>query len=160
MTDALKEAINRAATILHAPLKPLPANGSFDLGNRTVFFTETPGHTPGCIVLGDEKTGILFSGDSACCKGVLLAFDHSCSVTVFLNSIREMKRFMAEHSLTAIYPSHHETGLSTELLDQFEKLCTNVISGSIQGTYQDIGTCAALIASFKDALIVYSADRF
>ncbi len=35
-----------------------------DLGNRSLVIYDAPGHTPGSIVIFDEKTGNLFTGDS------------------------------------------------------------------------------------------------
>jgi hydroxyacylglutathione hydrolase len=155
-SQALQNAIEGAVTILHAPLKPLPENGCFELGNRTVYFANTPGHTPGSIVLADPKTGILFTGDMACYQGVLLAFDHSSPVSEYYASVLKMQDFMRLHKLHLICPSHHEIALSDHLLSEFQILCEKIMSGEIKGTFRDMGTCQGLYAEFENAALVYN----
>ena len=46
------------------PLIPLKEGFVFDLGGRKLEVLETPGHTPGSIVLIDDTVRILFSGDA------------------------------------------------------------------------------------------------
>ena len=45
-------------------LKGLKDGARFDLGDRSLVVYALPGHTPGSIVILDEKTGNLFTGDS------------------------------------------------------------------------------------------------
>lgn len=45
-------------------LKGLKDGERFDLGDRTLVIYDLPGHTPGSVVILDEKTGNLFSGNS------------------------------------------------------------------------------------------------
>lgn len=45
-------------------LVPITEGYVFDLGERKLEVIETPGHTPGSIVLVDDKARILFSGDA------------------------------------------------------------------------------------------------
>jgi len=50
--------------LLAQNLLPLRDGDRFDLGDRVLTVYATPGHTPGSVVILDEKTGDLFTGDS------------------------------------------------------------------------------------------------
>jgi glyoxylase-like metal-dependent hydrolase (beta-lactamase superfamily II) len=45
-------------------LLPIHEGDRIDLGDRSLIIHEVPGHTPGSIVIVDEKNGWLFTGDS------------------------------------------------------------------------------------------------
>ena len=51
--------------------RPLSDGQRFDLGGRTVTAWHCPGHTPGEMVLSDDKTGFLLCGDACNCNWLL-----------------------------------------------------------------------------------------
>ena len=78
---------------------------TLDLGGRTLQIIHTPGHTQGSICILDVERRWLFSGDTICDEGVLLHFDHSCSVAVFKQSVEKLKARSSEWD--KIWPCHH-----------------------------------------------------
>lgn len=110
------------------PVMPLPEEGYFDLGGRTVTFFETPGHTPGSICLYDESTNWLFVGDTA---GTLLNLPLSLSVETYLESVEIINAFIQEKHVTAIYPGHMPIARDPSIFLSFEQACKEIISGEI-----------------------------
>lgn len=79
---------------------PIHEGDIFELGNRAVEAFEVPGHTPGGICFMDDKTGILFSGDS--CNTNLLAAN--ASVTTTLRALDKLKAL--EHRFSRNFNGH------------------------------------------------------
>lgn len=78
---------------------------SFDLGNRTVEILPTPGHHPSHVVVFDEATGILFSGD-AIYPGRLY---FQCAKTEeFKASMDRIAAFAKDHHVNWILGGHIE----------------------------------------------------
>ncbi|MBR5340949.1 MAG: MBL fold metallo-hydrolase [Erysipelotrichaceae bacterium] len=115
----------------------LPEKGYFDLGNRKIYFLETPGHTFGSICLYDERSGVLISGDTLCDKAVLLTFEESTSVRRYRDSLLKLKEFCKENYINVIYPAHHDAPIGPELTDRYISLCDGIIKGEIKGIVRD-----------------------
>lgn len=133
----------------------LPECGYFDLGNRKVSFIETPGHTQGSICLFDDKSKYLFVGDMACEEGVLLAFDHSTSVTRYLQSIKEMRDFYHANKGVAIIPSHHKTPTREDVFERYISICEDIINGKVDGVFRDQGIGQGKVIKRDKLQIVY-----
>ena len=73
-------------------LLPVKDGDVFELGGRKLYVLETPGHTPGSIVLIDPESRILFSGD-ACNPNLGLM---STSVETTLKGLRKIKAHQAD----------------------------------------------------------------
>ena len=56
-------------TPFHGRIIPLFENDFFDLGDRIIYVYSVVGHTKGSLVFFDEKSRILFSGDSVARRG-------------------------------------------------------------------------------------------
>ena len=133
----------------------LPEDRRFHLGNRDVFFFETPGHTKGSICLFDETTGSLFCADTVCDKGVLLGFDESTGVREYRESLYRIREFCKENEVRNIYPSHHASPIPADLIDAYIDLCNKIINGEVQGIYKDTGTCSGLLAFDGKISLIY-----
>lgn len=116
----LVEKIVTACPSVHIPL---PEEGYFELGNRRVEILHTPGHTVGSISLLDQKNGWLFSGDTTCCKGVLLHFPESTDVVTYRDSLQKLKALAGEGKIRKLFPAHQETPIKPEQLDIFLEAC-------------------------------------
>ena len=134
----------------------LPAEGFFELGNRRVYFLETPGHTMGSICLFDEKTKSLFTGDMLCEEGVLLGFDHSASVSEYRDSVKKIQSFYQENGGKMILPSHHKLPVMVDIFDRYIDLCNKIIDGEIKGTYIDDGLSQGLVAKENRLQMIYN----
>ena len=63
-TERLLKSRGIADDVIAKNLLPVHNGDRVDLGDRSLVIYDAPGHTPGSIVIFDEKTGNLFTGDS------------------------------------------------------------------------------------------------
>lgn len=103
-------------------LRPLPDR--FELGDRTVRILSTPGHTMGSVCFWDEKTHILFSGDTVCNLCVLLTFKDSAPLEVFLSSLKKLSSYPVDR----VYCGHHCGQVSADSINRYISLCRHVLS--------------------------------
>ena len=146
--DFSKDSWRIPATV---PTSVLHDGDILDLGDRTLRVIHTPGHTPDCICLLDEKTGALFAGDTLT-TGPHYAHMPDSSLTAFAASTRRLDREFRS-SVTGIYPAHIlkygiDAAFLTEVADGFE----DVLNQAVQPvTGQDI---------FGDKVREFWFDRF
>lgn len=74
------------------PTRLLEDGDVVDLGDRTFQVLHLPGHTPGSIGLWDERSGLLFTGDTAALDDPLYAEDEDA----FRSSLRRLRDLPAE----------------------------------------------------------------
>ena len=76
------------------PVKVYPISDGdvFDLGGRKLEVVDAGGHTPGSVVLIDDKTRIAFCGD-ACNSNTLLEFETSLPVNVYLQNLKRLATY-------------------------------------------------------------------
>ena len=63
-TERLLKSRGIAEDVIARNLQSVHNGDRVDLGDRSLVIYDAPGHTPGSIVIFDEKTGNLFTGDS------------------------------------------------------------------------------------------------
>ena len=63
-TERLLKSRGIADDVIAKNLQSVHNGDHVDLGDRSLVIYDAPGHTPGSIVIFDEKTGNLFTGDS------------------------------------------------------------------------------------------------
>lgn len=151
----IHKAVEAAAYMKTCTLLPLPEKGYFDLGDRKVYFRLTPGHTPGSIVLADEKTGILFTGDNLCEDGILLGFDHSSPLHEYRQSLDVMADLCQTFHLHHLDPSHHKTDLPVSRIRDCMELCDSIIHGKTKGKYTDNGLNQGYKVKYKGLSLIY-----
>ena len=130
---ALRPTMKRMLAHPVPPVLPLPENGFFDLGGRTVRILETPGHTQGSISLLDENTGWLFSGDTCGDVGMLLHFPEATSASQFHHTIRQIRELFEKGSITRIYPSHQTSPAPLKKLADYDQLLTRLEKADLTG---------------------------
>lgn len=101
-----------------------------DLGGRELTVLHTPGHTPDCICLLDEKNGVLFGGDTIN-TGPIYAQLGDSDVAAFARSARRLADLA--DSVRVVYVPHFvryavDPGFLTEVADGFER----VVSGEAE----------------------------
>jgi glyoxylase-like metal-dependent hydrolase (beta-lactamase superfamily II) len=111
---------------------PLYNGERIDLGHRALTVLHTPGHSPDSICLLDERSGLLFAGDTLI-TGDFWAHMPDTQVEVFAATLRTLADDLAGQ-LSAIYPAHTlryqaGPGLLSAAADAFEA----VLSGSSAG---------------------------
>lgn len=100
-----------------------------DLGGRTLRIIQTPGHTRGSIMVLDVEKRYLFSGDMLCDEGILLHFDHSTKVSVFLETMEKLKGMTDQWD--KIWPSHHIKPIDSSYIDEYI-LCAKELMDSVK----------------------------
>lgn len=135
----LKPIANPAARSYPSRRIALPEQMYFELGNRKVTILETPGHTIGSICLLDEKNRWLFCGDMGCEDGALLNFPESADLKVFYQSMLQLNRLAEEGTVTALFPGHQKTPLSTDILQVYLEACELLLSGSLDPNHMNQG---------------------
>ena len=95
-----------------------------DLGGRELTVLHTPGHTPDCICLLDERNGVLFGGDTIN-TGPIYAQLADSNVEAFVKSTRRLADLAS--SVRVVYVPHFvryavDPLFLTEVADGFERL--------------------------------------
>lgn len=81
---------------------PVSEGYIFDLGETRLRVISTPGHSPGCICLLEEETGVLFSGDTVFAYGVGRTDLPGGSMDELRSSILRLRNL----NITKICPGH------------------------------------------------------
>ena len=86
------------------PTRTLGDGDRLDLGGRVLRVIHTPGHTPDCICLLDERSGELFAGDTLCTGPLYLHLPDSSVLDAAASTTRLAKEFLPE--VTVVYVAH------------------------------------------------------
>jgi hydroxyacylglutathione hydrolase len=99
---------------------------TFDLGGRRLEVIETPGHTPGEIVLLDAANKRLFTGDND--NGLVWLFlPNSLPLEVYLQSLKNLQKRSAQFA--TIYPGHG-TPLPAGFIGEQVQCVESILDGS------------------------------
>ncbi len=119
--------------------KPLPEDGKFDLGGRTLEVVETPGHTPGSICLLDSWTKSLFTGDSLTNSGVLLQLKESQPISTYIESLGKMQELIDKGAVSSLYGGHAAYSVDLKVVSDFRKGCEDILNDSISSEGKEKG---------------------
>lgn len=105
--------------------KPLAQGMVFDLGGRALEVIEVAGHTAGSVCFLDRKTGDFFAGD-ACNSNTLIISPFSTTISVYLASLKALKKRQAE--IENFYCFHGVTPVSSSCIDDNIENCENILA--------------------------------
>ena len=108
------------------PLHYLAEEDWISLGNRSLKVLHIPGHTPGSILLLDEKTGILFSGDTGA-RRLLLGVSGKVDLKEFCGRLEALKTM----EFDVMYSAHDRCALPKKHID----LMLGVLRGTTPARY-------------------------
>lgn len=114
--------VEKLAATPHPPIKPLDDMGEFELGNRTVSWRLLPGHTPGSVVLTDEKYNTTFEGDAAG-QGVWIHLRESSTLEEYIKTAKEYLDYLKERGVAGRYGGHTDAPLSVIHLEKLIACC-------------------------------------
>lgn len=103
LTDERLSAYNPDASVLKQPKKIIRSDYPDEIFGFKVL--HTPGHTPGCICLYNEKEGVLFSGDTLFRAGYGRYDLPGGDVNALVNSLNMLLMLPGD---TMVYPGHGE----------------------------------------------------
>lgn len=104
---------------------PVSDGDIFDLGDRKIEVVEVGGHTPGTIVLIDNKTRIAYSGD-VCNGNTLLEFKTSLPVSVYLENLKRLKGMKDRFDM--MYGGHEI--FDSSIIDEGIETAEKVVAGT------------------------------
>lgn len=108
------------------PVTPCPTihslqdGDTIDLGNRILDVFNTPGHTPGSILLLDRQSKVLLSGDT-CSRRLLYGTIDFVPINVFCESLRRLQA----QDFDVIYSAHDRCALPKAYLEHMIQLITH-----------------------------------
>ncbi|MCQ4332030.1 MBL fold metallo-hydrolase [Natronomonas sp. F2-12] len=97
----------------------LPADGSIDLGDRTLEVVPLPGHSPGHVGLLDPATATLYGGDVVHREYGLYIHFEDCDLDAYVESLRRLRELRDEAAFETLATSHNEplSGGDLSLID-------------------------------------------
>lgn len=109
-----------------APTEVLHEGDRVDLGDRELTVLHTPGHTPDSICLLDEKSGVLFGGDTVN-SGPIYAQQPDSDLNAFATSARRLAELVP--MIRVVYVAHFQRyaldpGFLVEMADGFERVAS------------------------------------
>ena len=148
---SIEEAVNAP----EAELLPIKAGYVFDLGGRKLEVIETPGHTPGEVVLLDASNKAVFSGDN---NNVLvwLFLPTSMPLETYLESLKNLQARSSEFD--TIYPGHGGPLPNTFISEQIACV-EGILDGSIKSEPQKFFAGEAMVAKYKSASVAYDPEN-
>lgn len=148
-------SMDEAAKALPAQLLPIADGYVFDLGGRRLEVIESPGHTPGEVLLLDAANKALFTGDNSNTL-VWLFLPNSRPLEVYLQSLRKLQKRAGE--FTTIYPGHGAPLPSTFIAEQIACV-ESILDGSAKSQPQHYFAGDALVARYKTAAVAYNPEN-
>ncbi len=144
--------------VLKAPdpeLLPLKDGFVFDLGDRKIEVIETPGHTPGEIVLLDSANKQVFTGDND--NGLVWLFlPNSLPLETYLQSLKKLQGHVAEYA--TIYPGHGGPLPNTFVAEQIACV-EGILNGTLPNEPYHSFAGDALLSKYKTAQVAYNPQN-
>ncbi|WP_027963739.1 MBL fold metallo-hydrolase [Halalkalibacillus halophilus] len=89
-----------------------------ELGNRDLTIYHTPGHSPGHIVIFDQSTGYLFTGDLLYDETPVYAFFPTTSPDDLVDSLEKISNIPG---VNKIYGGHNSAGIEASILSEVKR---------------------------------------
>jgi glyoxylase-like metal-dependent hydrolase (beta-lactamase superfamily II) len=134
---------------------PITEGFVFDLGDRKLEVIETPGHTPGSIVLLDAENKLLFSGDNNNTV-VWLFLDGCLPLEAYQETLKKLQARNEEFE--SILPGHGDV-LDKYFIDEQIDCLNNIISGECKGEKYENFIRPALQCGYKRARVAFNPDN-
>lgn len=142
-----------------AEFEPITEGTVIDLGGIQLEVYETPGHTPGSIVLLDRKDRILFSGDTVI-EQTWMQLPECCEMNVMLKSLDKIQKLRPYFDYILCGHSH---GLEDASLCEAQRQAVwEIGNGQVQKDETYVyygGTCKAHPYGKDPRRIVYNPDK-
>jgi len=136
-------------------LKAVKDGDLIDLGERQLEVIETPGHTPGEIVLLDRQNKLLFAGDHIN-RLVWLQLTSCLPLETYLASLEKVAA-RAEEFVT-IMPGHHEP-IDAAYLRELIGCVKGILDGTVAGEPYRYGQTEGRIAKCERASVVFDPNK-
>ncbi len=145
----------RAATLKPVVLHQIKEGYQFDLGGRKLQVIETPGHTPGSIVLLDSANKILFSGDNDNTL-VWLFLRDSRPLEVYLATLEKVNGRAGEFD--TILPGHGGPLDKTFVADQI-RATQSILNGTCVAKPYKSSAGDAMLCEYRRASVAFDPNN-
>lgn len=119
---------------------PMKEGTVFELGDRTLEYIYTPGHSQDCIMLYDRPAGILLCGDMIYLGTLFAQFDDdfygTSDLDQYISSLEKIRIQCPE--LKALYVSHEECILEPAMLSEIADTLKIISDRQIEGKISDV----------------------
>ena len=134
---------------------PVKAGYVFDLGGRHLEVIETPGHTPGSIVLLDKENRHLFTGDNNNTL-VWLFLPASLPLEVYLHTLESLNARNDEFD--DLYPGHGKV-LDKTFLDDMIACTRQIVDGKCEGEVYNSFVGQAMKCTYGRASVAFDPEK-
>lgn len=111
-------------------LQPIGEGTRIDLGGRELHIYETPGHTPGSVVILDPVSRLLFGGDNVSDKPIFLCLE-GASVKEYLQSLYRLQKLACQFDV--LYASHGTVFQEKSQIQELIDCCQAYLDGNLRG---------------------------
>jgi hydroxyacylglutathione hydrolase len=129
---------------------------SFDLGERSIEIVHTPGHTLGSVCFLDKKEGVIFSGDSLWEGDIMLHFNSSTKLDIFLISLQIL--LSKSETMRFILPGHGKIPVKIGLLKNVISAVEKILSKEVGSERHLVFNRSCLIGKFDYFNILYQKN--
>jgi hydroxyacylglutathione hydrolase len=126
------------------------------LGDRDIEVISTPGHTAGSVCLFDKESGVLFSGDNIWEGDIMLHFNLSTKLAVYLESLKQLLIYSPD--ISCILPSHGKTPIDNSIIKKLIVAVENIINKKLSGEKHTVFNRSCLKCEFDEFNILYRED--
>lgn len=129
-----------------------------DLGGRIFSVLHTPGHTDGSVCYLDHNTGILFSGDTVNNSIILMRQPNNDTRLIRQYNETVEKLWAVEKDYVQLAIGHDGVLVSKQIVNDYLRLTTGLLDGTITGRYKETGFRKGDVASLGMAELWYQCD--
>lgn len=142
----MNKAFHMAPENIHVDIC-LESGVIIDLGNYKLRIIHTPGHCSGSICVYEEKSGIVFTGDTVLAGGIITGIFPSGSISDYINSLNKLISLR----ISALFPGHGK--ISQRPYDDLNKAIENAtkILNNSRLLFNTLNTNKSFETIFKSA---------
>lgn len=138
---------------------PLQDGEIIDLGNRKIEVINTPGHTDGSVCFLDDKTRILFSGDSMN-RQMILPRQRNNENTLIVRFHETLQKLINVSNRFEYFAIGHEGCLlDKSILTDYYNLTYGLLNQTIKGNYEEVNFRKGEVAYLGQAELWYQCDQ-
>ncbi len=118
---------------VNTKLKPMKEGQRFDLGGGEVLrILDAPAHTPGEVVVIDEKNKVIYSGDAIGSGQVWLQCVPTAAMSVYYNTLCKIENVMKKEKFSELYCGHQgylSAPLNMKFIQRMKHIALRLMNG-------------------------------
>ncbi|TAH66834.1 MAG: MBL fold metallo-hydrolase [Anaerolineaceae bacterium] len=138
-------------------LLPIEEGDTINLGDRCIDIYSVPGHTYGSLVLYDNKSKTIFTGDTIGIGDTWLYLEYCASLKIYCNSLERLKDINLDISM--ILSGHMPNESRSDLLNRKIDCVKKIISGKEIGKPVKTFAGEGLRYEYEGTSIIYNPEN-